>query len=356
MEKNKDLNGKKVLIIRLSALGDTIHTLPLANALKEEYPNIQIDWIVEDKAAKFVIKNPLINKTYKIPSKKWKKLSIFKKIKSFIQIIRLLRRNKYDIIIDTQQLLKSSLIMGLSKGKRKISLDGGREGSWIFANEIIKTGLKPFDINYHVVKRNLEIAKYLGCNNLNPKFIIPNFENEISAEIKNIINSLDKSKKTIVLAPATTWKNKHWTIQGWLDLINKFQDKYNLIITASEKEKTLTGEILSKANTNKIIDLSGKTTLADLTYLYGNVDLLISPDSGSAHIAWAAGKCKIITLFFATSSGRTAPFGDKYFSVQAEIGCSPCMTKKCRFKKGKNRCCEKINSDKIISIVKNILQ
>ena len=110
------------------------------------------------------------------------------------------------------------------------------------------------------------------------------------------------------------------------------------------------------SDTNKIIDLSGKTTLADLTYIYGNIDLLVSPDSGSAHVAWAKGECKIITLFFATSAGRTAPFGENYYSLQADINCSPCMTKKCRFKTGKNRCCEKINSDKIINIVNNVLQ
>ena len=352
----EDLNNKRILIIRLSALGDTIHTLPMAWAIKNKYPDCKIDWIVEDKAAKFVIKNPLIEKAYKIPRKKWKKQSFVRNIKSFFQIIRLIRRNKYDIVIDTQQLLKSALIMGLSGGKRKITLAGGREFSWIFTNEIIKAEHKQFDINYHVVKRNLEIAKYLGCEDLKEKFIIPDFEKEFSDNIKSTVKALNPDKKTVVLAPATTWNNKHWTIQGWCDIINEFKNKYNIIITACDKEKSLTAEILKKTGEEGIIDLSGKTTLADLVYLFDKIDLLISPDSGSAHIAWAVGKCKIITLFFATSANRTAPYGEKYISFSADSPCSPCMRKKCRLKSNKNSCCGRINSDEIIQIVKKVLQ
>ena len=64
---------KKILIIRLSALGDAIHTLPMANAIRKQYPDAQIDWIVEDKAAEFIINNPLLNNVYVLERKKWRK-------------------------------------------------------------------------------------------------------------------------------------------------------------------------------------------------------------------------------------------------------------------------------------------
>ena len=85
-------------------------------------------------------------------------------------------------------------------------------------------------------------------------------------------------------------------------------------------------------------------------------DLLISPDSGTAHIAWAENKCPVITLFFATSGERTAPFGEKYEFVQAKCGCSPCMKRNCQLKEEKFLCTEKINSKEIVKIINKYLQ
>ena len=347
---------KKILIIRLSALGDSIHTLPLANALRKTYPDIQLDWIVEDKAEKFIVNNPLLDNVYVLERKKWKKSGVLTAFKAFFEIIKKIQNERYDIVIDTQQLFKSSVIMGLSKGKRKISLDDGREFSFLFANEIIKTNRKQFDINRHVVKRNLEIAQYLGCKDMKPEFVLPDLSSEYSQNIIDIINNLDKTKKTIVIAPATTWENKHWSVQGWIELINEFKKECNIIITASEKEKTLTSQILSKISDGNITDLSGMTSLADLVYIFKHSNLVISPDSGSAHIAWAAAQPSIITLFFATSAKRTAPFGGKYYSISAKSACSPCMKKHCTQKTLKNNCINDIKPEEIINIVKKVLQ
>ncbi len=354
----ENLNNKKILIIRLSALGDTIHTLPMANALKKEYPNAILDWVVEDKASKFIINNPLINNVYELPKKKWKQnKNKVENLKEFFEIIKKIRKEKYDIVLDTQQLLKSGIILGLSKGKRKITLNDGREFSGVFANEIIKTGRKQFDLYYHVVKRNMEFAKYLGCKDLDIEFKLPNFENEYSKEIKEKVSRLDKTKKTIVIAPATTWRNKHWNIKSWVEIINTFKDSCNIIITAgSNKEKELAERILSFITGGNILNLSGQTSLSDLVYIYQNCDLLISPDSGSAHIAWATGKCKIFTVFFATSSARTAPFGDNYYAYSSNSKCSPCMKKFCKLKANKYNCIYNLNSEKLINNIKKVLQ
>ena len=349
---------KKLLIVRLSALGDTIHTIPLAVALKKQYPDLIIDWIVEDKASEFIINNPIINKFYEIPRRKWKNnKNKIANIKDFFSIIKLIRKEQYDAVIDVQQLFKSGLIMGLSGAKRKITLDNGREFSYLFANEIIYTGRKQFDINYHVVKRNMEFAKYLGCKNLDIEFKLPDFTKEINKNLKDIIYNIDRTKKTIVIAPATTWTNKHWISQKWSNVINSLIDKYNIIITASEKEKNITSEILlNTVQKDKIINLTGMTSLADLVYIYNNVDMVISPDSGSTHIAWACQNPYIITLFFATSKNRTAPFGDKYYALSPKIDCAPCMKRKCYNKSNPLLCRNNINSEEIINIVKNVLQ
>lgn len=340
------MDKPKILIIRRSALGDTIHTLPLAKSLREKFPNAQIDWIVEDKAEKFITNNPLLDKVYVIH----KKTGGFAEFK---QIIKQIRAQKYDIAIDTQQLLKSGVILGLSGAKRKITLSDGREFSWIFANEIIKTNRKQFDINYHVVKRNLEIAKYLGADEEKIEFTLPNTSENDKNKAKDLLNKIDPNLKSVIISPETTWDNKHWTVDGWRKVIEKLLGKVNLVYTGTSDENGLSGKILQ--GFDGIINLSGKTNLFELEEVFKLANLVISVDSGSAHVAWATGVPAIITLFFATSSKRTAPFGEKYFSIQAETPCSPCMKRKCK-NKIINECVPTISPEKVISTVNEILK
>lgn len=338
---------KKILVIRLSAIGDTIHTLPSVYAIRNKFPNAQIDWVIEDKSSMFVEKNPIVNNVFIVKRKE-------KNLKSFIKLIKKIRKERYDIALDFQQLLKSGIILGFSGAKRKITLDKGRELSGIFANEIIKTNRKLFCLNYHVVKRNLDLTRAIGCKTDEIKFILPDFSNENSPEITKIIGNIDKTKKTIVLSPGTTWENKHWIIEGWKDIIKEFVNDYNIIITGTGKEKTLNSKIVE--GTKKIIDLSGKTTLCDLVYIYKNADILISPDSGSLQIAWASNIKAIVSLFFATSSLRTAPFGENYVSISADINCSPCMKKNCCLRHSKNECRKHIKSEEVIKVIKELMQ
>ena len=343
----------KILIVRLSALGDTIHTLPLLAALKELFPLSEIDWIIEDKSSSFLRNNPLINKLYVVPKKRWKKRkNKLKNLFDFISLVKHIRKTEYDIVIDVQQLLKSGVFVFLSNGKRKLAQKGGREFSTLFSNEIIKTERKIFDTNYHVVERNLDIARYLGWKGDKIAFPLPLSTDEVKNKADELLKNIDSSKPVLVLAPSTTWANKHWLNENWAELVKTFSDRANIIITASAADKNLTSEIIALSGRN-VIDLSGQTNLKELREILYRSDIVISPDSGSAHIAWAVNKPKIITLFFATSKNRTAPYGEGYFSVQAKESCSPCMKKKCKFKT--DECRKKIDVAEIISIVNNIL-
>lgn len=343
----------KILIVRLSALGDTIHTLPLLSALKELYPSSKIDWVVEDKAATFLRNNPLINSLFVVPKKRWKKRkNKIKNLLEFFALIKKIRKTEYDIVIDVQQLLKSAVFVMLSKGKRKIAQEGGREFSTIFSNEIIKTDRPIFDTNYHVVQRNLDIARFLGWKGDKINFPLPEVSDEIKSKADELLKKLEPNKPILVLTPSTTWKNKHWLNENWAELIKAFSDKANIVVTASSNDIKMTSEIINLSKKN-VLDLTGKTTLKELREVLSRANVVVSPDSGSAHISWAVQKPKIVTLFFSTSKNRTAPFGEGYFSVQAKEPCSPCMKRKCRFKT--DNCRKGIDVSEIISIVNNLL-
>ena len=347
---------KKILILRLSAIGDTIHTLPLINAIKEQYPDCKIGWVVEDKAALFIQGHKNVDNCYIIPKKLWKQRGFcFKNIKEFFNIINAINKEQYDIVIDTQQLFKSAILLPFLDIKRKISLSGGREFSQIFSNEIIKAQHELFNPSYHVVKRNLELAKYLGVKTDKIEFNLTDASSDAKNKVKKLLSALDYTKKTVVISPATTWENKHWNEPYWSEVIDYYKDRVNILFTGTDCDNALIKRILDRSNCCKYINLAGKTNLEELAEVYRRCNIVISPDSGSAHIAWAVSKPAVITLFSATAEKRSAPFGDNCYVLAPELDCRPCLKKNCRLKQDKNKCCKLIKPEQLISIIDKIL-
>ena len=350
---------KKVLILRLSALGDTIHTLPVAYAIKKSYPDCKIGWVVEDKAQLFIKNNPLIDNCYVLPKKEWKSRGIFslKNIKDFKNIIDSINSEHYDVVIDTQQLLKSAFILPFLNIKRKITLTGGREFSWIFANEIYPESHQLFDSNYHVVNSNVEFAKHIGADLSEVKMVLRDADDSIKNKISDLLKNLDISKKTVVFSPATTWVNKHWNESYWSEVLKFLYGKVNVLFTGTATDLPLISRIIKGADFDDTFFtiLAGKTNLEELAEVFRRADVVISPDSGSAHIAWAVEKPFVITLFSATAEKRSAPFGDRCFVLAPELDCRPCLKRQCRLKKDKNLCCRLVKPQELINLLCDIL-
>ena len=345
---------KKILIIRLSAIGDTIHTLPLVNSLKEKYPDCHIGWVVEDKAALFVQGHKNVDSCYIIPKKTWQKRGFsVKNIREFLEITEKINQEQYDIVIDTQQLFKSAILLPFLNIKRKIALCGGREFSGVFSNETVKASHALFDPDYHVVKRNLELAGYLGADNEKVEFNLPPSSEQTVAKVKKLFENLDTNKKTVVISPATTWENKHWNENCWKQVIAYLNGKVNLVFTGTTNDSALI-ERLAQSVKNPII-LAGKTNLEELAEVFRQTDVVISPDSGSAHIAWAVEKPFVLTIFTATAALRNAPFGKNCACFYPDIKCYPCMKRKCKLKKDKNLCCSAVDAAVVIEKLSEIL-
>ncbi|MEN6423608.1 MAG: glycosyltransferase family 9 protein, partial [Smithella sp.] len=161
-----------ILIVKLSAIGDVIHTLPSLAALRGLYPDAHITWVVEEAAAGLVRNHPYLDEVLVSRRKKWSAdvrrgriRQTFGEINSFI---RTLRQRRYDLVIDFHGLFKSSVIVFLSRGKRKLGYDSWQELSGLFLNEKI-----PEDMHKHAVDRYLDFPRYLGAGKDQAQFILP---------------------------------------------------------------------------------------------------------------------------------------------------------------------------------------
>lgn len=330
---------KKVLIIRLSSMGDVIFNIPLANKLKEN--DFEVSWLVGEKGYSLIKDNPCVDKVFLAPVEKWKKSKNFlKNFSEYLQIIKQLRAEKFDIALDTQMLMKSIPFTKFCGAKRRITSKSAREFSTIGANELFPKIYDKFNIS--IVKSNLKFAEYLGLDTSNFSVTLPKSKPDDIEFIQDLLKNLDKTKKTIILAPATTWVAKHWDKNNWKNLVEKLKNKYNLIFSGGKNDTALIEEIRNGIG----LSVCGKTTLSQLIELLRNSDLLISLDSGTTHLGWATQIPKIISIFCCTPTGLYAPQGDdkKYASLSGNLNCQPCHHRKCKLKGSLKNSCTKLPS------------
>ena len=340
----------KILLIKLTSLGDVIYNIPLANSLKDA--GYEVSWLVSEKGYDVVNNNPAVTKTFLAPMGKWKKQkNPIANFTEYLKILKEIRKEKYDIAIDTQQMFKSLIWMLFCGAKRRIMFQGGRDLSFLGANEIIP---KKFDKNKHCVDNFLEFAKYL---NVEPKvkFSLPASSKDTIQKVDKLLEPINKSKPIVIISPATTRHLKHWHKKNWLELIEGIKDSCSLVFTAGEKEK----KIIEEIGGNNFLNLSGKTNIKDLIELFSRAKIVITPDSGSAQMAWALNKPSVITIFTMTPWHMYGPFedGKKYFKVHGKKTCQPCYLQKCSNQDENFEICRKLPEAKeIINIVNNLLK
>lgn len=338
--------GKKVLLIRLSSLGDVIHTIPLANSLKSA--GYEVTWLVSEKGVQVLEGNPCLDKVILAPVQKWKKRGpSLESFKEYLTILKQIRAEKFDIAIDAQMMLKSLYWMAFCGAKRRIISKQARELSILGANEVI-----PRITEHHnspVIRNYMKFAGYLGVNIDDIKVSLPERSKEIKEKVDLLLK--DIKKPLVVIAPATTWVPKHWNKDHWKTVIENIKDKCDLVFTGGPNDN----ELISYISGNNYLNLAGKTSILELAEVFSRADIVIAPDSGSAHLAWAAQKPAVITIFTCTPLNYLAPVGDenKYIAVTGNLPCEPCFKRKCKLKT--NACTYLPKAEEIINIVNNLL-
>lgn len=341
---------KKILIIKLSSLGDVIFTVPLANTLKNN--GYEVSWLVSEKGIDVVKNNTCVDKVFFAPLDKWKKSkNLFQNLIECFQLIRQIRQENFDIALDAQMRIKSLPYLAYSGAKRRIIAKDFKEFSALGANEFapkLKDGFEK-----HAVEGYLYFAKYLGIEKNEICVSLPESSDETKKVVDTLLKDVDNSKPIIAIAPATTWVGKHWNKGNWKILIQKLEQSYNIIFTGTAKDIDLINDISS----NKHLNLAGKTNLPTLIELLNRVDLLISLDSGTTHLGWATQKPKIVSIFCCTPKTLYAPYGnsDKYIALQSK-NCTPCHHKKCKNKNNKYCCTTSPNVNEVLEAVNILLE
>lgn len=314
-----------ILIVKLSAIGDVIHALPVSYALRQKYPTAHITWVVEPTAYEIVKHNPCVDEVILFQKKAFKTFKGFKQ--NFKPFYKLLHRRKYDISIDLQGLFKSMAVVLTANAKKKIGYVDMREGS----NLISKT-IKGPHFNGHIVDRYLDTVKYLGCDTDNIIFPLKNTVEEIDY-VNNLLmdNKINDNTPFIVFAVGTNWVNKCWSTKDFAilsDLLSKHKIKTVLIgFGKNDEQKAL--EITRQNTSNNIVNLVGKTSLMQTAALIKKAKAVVGGDTGNLHLA-AALNIPAIMLMGPTDPNRNGPYKQIHNVILAGHDCDGCWKRTCR--------------------------
>ena len=323
-----------ILIVKTSAIGDVIHTLPALHCLRLHYPQARITWLVEEAAAELLVGHRDLDRVLVSRRKRWSSDfrrgpgPAWKAAREALALLRELRDTRYDLLLDFQGLLKSGVLVGLARARRKVGFGRGMEhaeGSWIFLNERIPA----VDMNIHALERELMLLRAIDIPTPEVVFGLPITEAH-RRKVENLLaeRGVDRSRPLVAVNPQATWPTKLWFEERFTELADRMRERgCEVVFTGSPADRPVIERIVSSMK-NPAPNLAGETSLLELAALYQAARVVVSTDTGPMHIAAAVG-APVVAIFGSTAPWRTGPWGQQNLVLRGEPDCSPCLKKGC---------------------------
>ncbi|MEY3369730.1 MAG: hypothetical protein RLZZ361_400 [Cyanobacteriota bacterium] len=336
----------KILIIKQSALGDIIHTIPALALIKKNLPNARIDFVVYEKFSGIIKSSKYLNKIHILKNKS---------LAEFFKTASRLQKEKYDLVIDFQGLMKTGFLSYLTGSPKRIGFNQPREylARYFYSHRSNQGNI--LDNSSHIIEKNLKLALEAL-----PSESLGNLDFDFDHLKPPTVFLKDKTNKVCII-PSTTWESKFWSLENWIEVIKYIFEKNKSTIYLIGTEADLiklsglisamirhgafklfkNGEALNPLNlSNYHLQIYTDKSLDQLPEFFRDMDLIIGVDTGPLHIASAAcfikGRIektpegfifhketldkKIIGLFGPSSGKRSGPYGFEYLSADEISG------------------------------------
>ena len=328
---NEDL--KNVLIVKLSAMGDVIHALPVSYAIKETFPDAKVTWVVEPPSFDLLKMNPCVDKILLFKKKDFRTLKGF--MREFFPFKQELQEQSYDAVLDLQGLFKSAAIAFFAKSNIKLGICNMREMS-----DKISTPVIGENAEGHIVERYLDTARAVGCAVREVRFPIqiPVEDSERAREIMRQAG-MRAGNPFVVFVVGANWPNKRWPIEHFAKLGDWFYELAVVpVLVGSGAQDEQRAQEIERQMEIPPINLVNQTNIAQLAHVLRSARLIIGGDTGPVHMGAAFG-VRTIMLMGPTNVERNGPYGQLEHAIEVERPCKGCWKRACP--KGDD-CLEKI--------------
>jgi heptosyltransferase-1 len=365
---------QRILIIKPSALGDVVHTLPVLVKLRARYPDAQIDWLITPENADLVRHHPDLSNVVFFARRD---LSRFGRswlaTLGPIRLLGQLRRGDYDLVVDLHGQFRSAIFTLATGAPVRIGFDrprgpletaqaeypaeipghhgwtGAREGAWLAYTHRI--GIPTLDV--HAVDRYLWLEPMLGLDDQPPDLRIhlaPDLRTRLEALLKS--RGLD-GKPLAVLVPGTMWETKHWHAEGFVQVARHLSASgFDVILAGTSRDRRRSHAIAGACPS--AFDLCGQTSVGEMVALIQKAAIAITNDSGAMHVAVAV-DVPVVTIFGPTNPIWIGPYQRPDAVVRAGVHCSPCNLRRLRDCPHGHACIQNVTAAMVIDRVEQIL-
>jgi len=361
-----DLNRiERLLILKVSSMGDLVHASPVAAALKRAFPHLQIGWIAEDRHAGVLADSPRIDRLHIIPHRVLREHPFGHMAwQTVLRLARELRAERYQVALDLQGLLKSA-IWGVLGG---IPLRYGAHRMRELTPLLLRRIPIPDRPDRHVVQQYLDAARWLGAPSEFPDlYTTPEdadapeppveFPLSVPAEAhRQVACKLAQlgadGARLISMNPSAGRPWKRWRIENFAELSDRIEAEWGIpvVFVGGPGDKPLE-EQLARLKRRPLRSLIGRTSLKEAMAVVQRSAVHVCGDTSTAHIA-AAFRVPVVALYGPTSPDRTGPYGQRARALTKRACCTACPPNRCIRKE----CLQWITVDEVLTAVEALVK
>jgi heptosyltransferase-1 len=344
--RNQDF--RKILLIKLSAVGDVVHTIPVLNKLRRRYPAAHLDWLVTPPIAELLRHHPGITNVIEFEREAWSTPWRLTPFAAYARLAAKLRAASYDLVIDMHGQFRTAALTLATGAPARIGFDrprarvwdasprkfpeqarrhawqGAREGSWLAYTHHIAVPT----LDLHAVDRYLNVGSILGLDKGPADFSFP-IPQAANSRVDTLLrqHGIDRAD-VVAIAPGTIWETKHWGNDKFAQVARHFLSKgCAVVLIGSQRERIACEEVADLAA--GAVDLAGMTTLSELAALIQRSTISITNDSGPMHLAVALNR-PVVSIFGPTDPLWIGPYRRPNAVLHADLQCSPCYLRRLR--------------------------
>jgi lipopolysaccharide heptosyltransferase I len=336
---------RRIAIIKPSALGDIVHSLPVLTAVRQRYPHAHIAWVVNRSYQGLLQGHPDLDAVLPF-DRSASRGGPVKAALTYGGFLRAFRRQQFDLVLDLQGLFRTGLMAAASGAARRVGLSTAREGAvWFYSDAV---PVADFDA-IHAVDRYWLIARALGTRDGPKQFRVP-----IAEEAKRWAADLlgECPRPWLFFGVGSRWMTKRWPPEHFAVLARKAQEYAGgtVLFVGSGEESSL-AQATARRLTRPVRDLTGQTTLPQLAALLARATVMVANDTGPLHLAAALGR-PVVAPYTCTRVLLNGPYGAEQGAVESAIWCQGSYLKKCN----RLECMAELQPERLWPILQGILE
>ena len=314
---------KNILVVKLSAIGDVIHALPVSYAIKERYPEAHLTWVVEKPAYPILEDNPYIDEIILFEKAKFRSIGGF--LREIGPFRRRLRARRYAASLDLQGLFKSAAIVWNAGARQRVGTANMREGA-----HLVSRPVRGAHAEGHIVERYLDVARALGCTVDEVRFPVAVSERDrAAAEALLAREGVQEGRAFVAFAIGANWPNKRWPVEHFAALADRLYRAHYVpvLVGGGRLDETLAQDIMAACEIPPV-NLVGRTNLKQLAHIFTRAALVLGGDTGPVHLA-AGLRRPTVMLMGPTDANRNGPYGQLENAIEAQRPCRGCWRRAC---------------------------